>query len=41
VGVPLRLVVDADRLGDPVDVVEERDHLDRVVDRGVVPAVRA
>lgn len=36
---PLRLALDADSLGDPVDVVEEGDHLDRVVDAGVAPAV--
>ena len=36
---PLRLVLDAHTLRDAVDVVEVRDHLDRVVDRGVVPAV--
>jgi hypothetical protein len=32
---PVGLVVHADSLGDPVDVVEVRDHLDRVVDGGV------
>ena len=37
---PLGLVVDADRVRDAVDVVEVADHLDRIVDRGVVPAVR-
>jgi len=31
--VPLGLVLDPDGLRDAVDVVEERDHLDRVVDR--------
>lgn len=38
---PVRLVVDANRLGDPVHVVEVRDDLDRVVDGGVAPAERA
>jgi hypothetical protein len=31
-GGPFGLVLDADGLRDPVDVVEERDDLDRVVD---------
>jgi len=34
---PVGLVLDADGLGDPVDVVEVGDDLDRVVDRGVIP----
>ena len=34
---PLGLVVDPDRVRDAVDVVEVADHLDRIVDRGVVP----
>ena len=37
---PLGLVLDANRVRDAVDVVEVADHLDRVVDRSVVPAVR-
>ena len=37
---PLGLVVDTDRVRDAVDVVEVADHLDRIVDRSVVPAVR-
>src|SRR5688500_1392114 len=36
---PFRIGIDADSLGDPVDVVEERDHLDRVVDARVAQAV--
>jgi cell division septum initiation protein DivIVA len=36
---PLRFGLDADSLGDPVDVVEEGDHLDRIVDARVAPAV--
>src|SRR6266480_1750667 len=36
---PVGFVFDADRVGDPVDVVEEGDDLDRVVDRGVAPAL--
>jgi hypothetical protein len=36
---PLRFGLDADSLGDPVDVVEEGDHLDRIVDACVAPAV--
>jgi hypothetical protein len=38
---PLRLRIRPDALRDPVDVVEVRDHLDQVVDRRVVEAVRA
>ena len=36
---PLRFGLDADPFGDPVDVVEERDHLDRIVDARVAQAV--
>jgi len=36
---PLRFGLDADSFGDPVDVVEEGDHLDRIVDTRVAPAV--
>ena len=36
---PLRFVLDSDRVSNPVDVVEVRDHLDGVVDRAVAPAV--
>ena len=39
-GPPLRLVLDTDRVRDAVDVVEVADHLDRIVNRRVVPAVR-
>ncbi len=38
---PFGLGADSDALGDAVDVVEVGDHLDRVVDGGVIPAVRA
>src|SRR6185312_6703587 len=38
---PLRLVVDAHHIRDPVDVVEVGDHLERIVDRRVAPALRA
>ena len=38
---PLRLGADADAVGDAVDVVEVRDHLDRVVNRLVFPTMRA
>ena len=40
-GLPFGLGTDPDALGDAVDVVEVRDHLDRIVDGGVVPAVPA
>ena len=36
---PFRLGLDADSLGNPVDVVEERDHLDRIVNARVAQAV--
>ena len=36
---PFGLVFHADGVGNPVDVVEVRDHLDGVVDRAVAPAV--
>ena len=38
---PLRLVLDADAVGDPCHVVEVADDLDRVRDGGVVEALRA
>ena len=38
-GRPFRLLVRPDAFGDPVDVVEVRDHLNRVVDRPIVEAV--
>jgi hypothetical protein len=38
---PLGLVLDADRIGNTVDVVEVGDHLDCVVDRGVAQALGA
>ena len=38
---PVGLVFDADGLGDPVDVVEVGDDLDRIVDRGVAPPLAA
>src|SRR5262245_2185400 len=38
---PLRLVLDADRVRDPIDVVEVGNDLDRVVDARVAPALRA
>ena len=36
VRLPVGLGIGADRFGNPVEVVEVGDHLDRVVDRGVV-----
>ena len=38
--IPFGLGIRAHALGDPIDVVEVSDHLDRVVDRRVVEAVR-
>jgi hypothetical protein len=38
---PVGLGLGPDRFGDPVDVVEVRDHLDRVVDRDIVEPDRA
>ena len=38
---PVGLVCDAHGLGDPVDVVEKGDDLDRIVDRGVAPSLAA
>jgi hypothetical protein len=38
-GGPLRLGPDADGLRDAIDVVEEGDHLDRIVYRRVAPAL--
>jgi hypothetical protein len=37
---PLGLALDTYRVRDPVDVVEVRDHLNGVVDRGIGPAFR-
>jgi hypothetical protein len=34
---PIGFRLDPDSLRDPVDVVEVRDHLDRVMDRGIAP----
>jgi len=36
---PFRFELDADSIGDPVDVVEKGDYLDRIVDARVAPAL--
>ena len=40
ISAPFRFGIRPDSFRDAVDVVEVCDHLDRIVDRGVIPAVR-